>query len=177
MTEVWKSIKGYEGFYKVSNLGKVRSLTRVVSDGRRYKGKLLKFGRTFDGYLRLELADKFGKSKMHSVHRLVAKAFLTNTDQKPQVNHIDGVKSNNVISNLEWCTAFENTQHACDTKLRESYIGETNPKAKLTAIQVKEIKRLLTEKKLSQTQIAKLFGVSRSAISLIKIGKNWNHIQ
>ena len=116
MNEIWRDIKGYEGMYMVSNHGRVRSIDRI-SCGARFKGRVLKqtvIGRgykTGDGYLRVSL--HYGKRlKGFLVHRLVAEAFIDNTDNKPFVNHKDGNKKNNSAGNLEWCTAKENTRHA-----------------------------------------------------------------
>lgn len=115
MKETWKAIAGYEGFYEVSNLGNVRSLTRVVkgrnNTTRIIQGRLLvpKIG---NGYLRVSLCREDSKIKTISIHRLVASAFLLNANNLPQVNHIDGNKRNNRTDNLEWCTQSENMIHA-----------------------------------------------------------------
>ena len=115
MQEVWKDIKGYEGLYQVSNLGRARSLDRYVRNGTSNKnikrGKILKPCATRDGYLQLNLI-KNKKKKVSTVHRLVAKAFIVNFENKPCVNHIDGNKQNNNVENLEWVTYSENTIHA-----------------------------------------------------------------
>jgi hypothetical protein len=103
MIEEWKDIKDYEGLYKVSNLGRVKS---------NYKGleRLLKPLSKNNGYLFVILY-KDTKPTKYYVHRLVAKAFIPNPENKPQVNHIDEDKSNNMVSNLEWVTAKENMNH------------------------------------------------------------------
>lgn len=112
MQEIWKDIKGYEGYYQISNLGKVKSLKFNHSN----KNKLLN---PFDneGYTRVKLyINKQGKRFL--VHRLVAETFIPNPENKPFVNHIDGNKSNNCVANLEWVTASENTIHAIENGLR-----------------------------------------------------------
>ena len=120
MQEIWKDIIGYENLYQVSNLGNVKSLCFGARNKRKSNiTRLLKTNSNNFGYLKVELY-KDGKSKIKYVHRLVAEAFIPNPDQKPQVNHIDGNKANNTLSNLEWVTSSENLSHACKTGLRIS---------------------------------------------------------
>ena len=120
MKEIWKDIKGYESFYQVSNLGNVRSLDRYVKNGtsnRNIKrGRVLKPCINHKGYLQVHLVAN-GNSKLVVIHRLVAKAFIPNPQNKAQVNHIDGNKKNNNVRNLEWCTNQENVIHAINTGL------------------------------------------------------------
>ena len=116
MEEEWKDIKGYEGYYQVSNLGRVRSLDRIVitKDNRKLpiKGVVLHLFKNRNGYFQVQLC-KGNKTKHHRIHRLVAENFLPRVLYKTDVNHIDGNKSNNRITNLEWCTKEENMQHSC----------------------------------------------------------------
>lgn len=116
MEEIWKDVVGYEGIYKVSNLGHVLSLNYY---GRGYSAQM-KGTHHYSGYINVTLT-KNGKSKIWLIHVLVAKAFIQNQDGKPFVNHIDGVKSNNNVSNLEWVTAKENMAHAISTGLRDPH--------------------------------------------------------
>ena len=109
MEEIWKDIKGYECIYQVSNLGNVKSLDRLSTNGRRLKGKLLAKTNS-KGYIKVTLTNK-NKSDNRDIHRLVAQAFIPNPENKPQVNHIDEDKTNNTVDNLEWCTAKENINH------------------------------------------------------------------
>ena len=113
--EIWKDIKGYEGLYQVSNLGRVKSLERTVIDkiGHKHpiKERILKPRTDGRGYLIVDLRNGSEKGKNYKVHRLVCEAFHENPENKPCVNHIDENKANNVASNLEWCTYEENNNH------------------------------------------------------------------
>jgi hypothetical protein len=105
-----KPINGYEEEYKVSNRGYVISLPRLIFNGKGYflsKQKILTGSVTDKGYIRVEL-----EGKSYTLHRLVATSFIPNPENKPQINHIDGNKTNNCVSNLEWCTNSENQLHA-----------------------------------------------------------------
>lgn len=113
--EVWKDVKGYEGLYQVSNLGRVRSLDHIDTLGRHRKERILAGGLGSEGYLTIILC-RDGKHKTHIIHRLVAQAFLDNSDNLPQVNHKDEDKTNNVVSNLEWCTAAYNMNYGTRNK-------------------------------------------------------------
>lgn len=124
--ELWKSVVGYEGHYEVSNLGRVRSLNRVVprsgpTNATSKQGSLRKAHITPKGYARLQLA-KDGDTQNYMVHRLVAEAFIPNPFQKPLVNHKNGVKTDNRVDNLEWATDSENQIHAYETGLRKPSI-------------------------------------------------------
>ena len=105
MKEIWKDIKDYEGYYQISNLGRIKSLPRngTIKSERIIKGAISK-----NGYLRVCL-QKNGIKTNFLVHRLVAEAFIPNPDNLPQVNHKDEDKTNNIYTNLEWCTASYNT--------------------------------------------------------------------
>lgn len=115
MEELWKDIKGYEGLYEISNLGQVRSIPRKGTF--KYK-HILKTKKNKSGYLMVHLF-KNGKGKAFTVHRLVAKTFLEKSLNKQDVNHIDGNKENNYVSNLEWMTHKENMKHARKNNLIE----------------------------------------------------------
>ncbi|MFV0976959.1 NUMOD4 motif-containing HNH endonuclease [Bacillus paranthracis] len=120
ITELWKPVSGYEGIYEVSSLGRVRSLDRIVVDYRgikkKVRGKILSPGLTNKGYCIVSL-NAVDKRHTLTVHRLVANAFIPNLDNKPQVNHINGIKTDNRICNLEWLTNEENMKHAINNGL------------------------------------------------------------
>lgn len=114
--EIWKDIKGYEGLYQVSDKGNVRSLDRVLDNGRKYPGKILLQNENNCGYFRVTLS-KCGKTKRFFVHRLVAQVFIPNPENKPTVNHIDEfAKHNNGIDNLCWMTVEENSNYGTRNK-------------------------------------------------------------
>lgn len=123
MKELWVDINGFEGLYQVSNKGNIKSLSRYDEylrcgklTRRPRKEKLLKFKIDKYGYFTVCLR-KDNKNHYFTVHRLVANNFLLNPESKPTVNHIDGDKLNNNVSNLEFATVSENTKHAYDTGL------------------------------------------------------------
>lgn len=118
--EIWKDIKGYEGVYKISNFGNVKSLPKklgrpdaINKNSKKRSEIFLKKNTGKNGYERINL----GRGNMKNVHRLVAKTFILNDKNKPCVNHKDGNKSNNCVDNLEWCTYYENNRHAAKNGL------------------------------------------------------------
>lgn len=160
----WLPVKEYEKDYIVSDSGKVFSLKTAIL----LKGNIDRYG-----YLHF-LLSKSGSRKHFTAHRLVATHFLENLLNLPQVNHKDGNKLNNDVSNLEWITNFGNRQHAIYS-LGYSFKGEDNPSAKLNTESVLKIKSEL-KNGVSQHSIAKKYKISRSAISMIAINKIWKHI-
>lgn len=116
MQEVYKPIKGYEGLYEVSNLGNVKSLSKIR--GRAFTAERLLKPRIVNGYVMVTLC-KESKRFNASVHRLIAEAFIPNPENKETINHIDGNKQNNSIDNLEWATQRENNLHAYRTGLHD----------------------------------------------------------
>ena len=119
--EIWKKVQGFEGLYEVSNKGRVRSIDRYVTgkNGKKYfrPGRILSLTEKENGYLSVSL---WKNNKGHSlyVHRLVGKAFIPNPNNLPTINHKDGNKQNNNVSNLEWMTYYDNNEHAIKHGLR-----------------------------------------------------------
>lgn len=132
MKEIWKDIKGYEGFYQISNLGRVRSLDRLVNgnhitcDFQTMKGKILTGSMDKLGYVRVLLRrNRAYDSQL--VHRLVAIAFIDNPKNLPYINHKDENPSNNRVDNLEWCTAQYNvTYGTCQERINKFKIRRVN---------------------------------------------------
>lgn len=160
MAEVWRPVVGYEGLYEVSDHGRVRGP----------KG-LVKPKPTNRGYIRTELW-RNGSRWRPSIHRLVAEHFIANPKQHPQVNHKDGDKSNNAVTNLEWCTASENALHA--VQLHGRY-GQNNPASKISEREAIAISVML-EKGVPGNWLANLFGITNAQISNIRKGHQWKYI-
>lgn len=158
--EIYKDIKGYEGLYQVSNLGNIKSLYFN-------REKILLQGES-RGY-RIVILWKNPIRKCYKVHRLVALTFLSNPDNKPEINHIDEIKGNNNLNNLEWVTHKENMLH--------SQIGEKHHSAKLSEIDIISIKYMVQSTMFSEKDLSKIFKVSRQMINYIKTNKLWKHTE
>lgn len=175
--ELWNDIKYFKDWYSSSNTGRIKSLSRTViySNGgiRDVPSFLVKGSLSKNGYLRVALY-KNGSAKYFSIHRLVAETFIPNPDNLPQVNHINGIKTDNSVENLEWSSCENNTRHAWKNSLCTSPMGELNNKSKLTEKQVLEIRSLKGMQ--SHLSISKLYGVSRISVTNILNRKSWTHI-
>lgn len=133
--EIWKDIKGFEGLYQVSNLGNVKSL----NFNNTKKEKVLSCKGLKMGYPAVSLGDKF---KNKTVHRLVAETFIPNPENKPQVNHINGIKTDNRLENLEWVTGSENMQHAMKTGIWKPDVTKAKAESiKLSSVRVDQINK------------------------------------
>lgn len=161
-----KPIEGFNEKCFVSDDGKVYSIRR-----QGHKGGFVKQRMNNSGYLRVALS-KNGKSKAYFVHRLVAQAFIPNPENKQFVNHKDGDKTNNRMSNLEWCTKSENMQHAVKTGLVHYHglLGEKHPQCKISDADALEIIRLRKSGVLSHI-LAKQYGVTGATIRNIVYGR------
>lgn len=158
MTEIWRDIGGYDS-YQVSNFGRVRRFYKHTPP------HILKALPNRGGYLRVDLC-RDGKHHSTYVHRLVALAFIDNPKNKPQVNHINGNKTDNRVENLEWVTHDENMHHAAVTGLRRQ--GAEHPDAKFTNEQARFIRD--NPDGLTRAQLAHRFGVYPQTISAIQLG-------
>lgn len=168
--EIWKKVKGFEN-YEISNLGtlKVNLKYRKYRD---YNSKILRPVLDKDGYYRTVLTNsEFKKNKL--IHRLVAEMFIRNPKNKLQVNHKNGIKTDNRVENLEWVTAKENTIHSYNLGLQKPKAGESHNMCKLTEIQVENI--ILNIGGLKQRELAEMYKISQTQISRIINKKRWHH--
>lgn len=176
MEEVWKDILEYEGYYQVSNTGKIKRLA-----GKRcLNSRILKPGKNKGNYSFVILCKNCKKTSMY-IHRLVALSFIPNIENKKEINHIDCNKSNNIVSNLEWCTHKENSKHSFDnglnTVVRRKDVIENRTKVlrKLSDLTVKEIKKL-SETGLNYSEISKKLSVRHSTVWFIINKKNYANV-
>ena len=165
--EVWKDIVGYEGLYQVSNLGRVKSLKRKVYAGRNrmrwQHERIMSNNRTNgNGYIIVSL-NKESKSETKYVHRLVAESFIENPNNYKYINHKDENKSNNKVSNLEWCTAQYNSTYN-DLHIRNSKKMINNPKISKKIYQLDEDNNIINVFP-SISEASRQFNVSNQAIS------------
>jgi len=171
ITEVWKDIKGYEGRYQVSNMGRVKSLERTFIDkiGRKRsrKERILRSGQDHYGYLLVKLYNGSGTGKNFKVHRLVCEAFHENPENKPCVNHIDENKTNNTANNLEWCTVAENNKHGT----RPTKIAKANAKNKSKAVGQYTLGGKLIKVWQSTHEVERQLGFASPNISAVARGK------
>lgn len=176
--EIWKDILNKPG-YKISNLGRVKSKTRIVVSSYRtriQKGRILKQWKSRCGYFYVQLQVN-KKGKHEQVHRLVAIAFVPNPLNKSQVNHKDSNKTNNRHTNLEWATHQENMDHG---KLHKRFVeGINHPLVKLTNEQVKEIRKLYVRRSKIYGSVAlgRRFNVTYVTVLSAVYGNTWKHVK
>lgn len=170
--EVWKPVVGYEGVYEVSNLGQVR---RIITRGGKPCSRIVKWGRHTAGYcwIYLSCAAQGLPARKRCIHSLVAEAFIGPRKPKEEVNHKDGDKWNPRLSNLEYVTHAENLKHAGLTGLMRR--GSGRPDAKLDEEKVRFIRD--NKGKISQYDMAAMFGVCQPVVSLAAIGRTWKHVK
>lgn len=161
MEEIWKDIKDYEGLYQISNLGRIKSL-------RYNKERLLtpiKNNKT--NYIHINLC-KHKVNKTHYIHRLLGCAFVDNKDNKPHINHKNGVRDDNRIENLEWVTPKENHIHKYYT------LNYKQHRRRHTEEEVLKIREIYNNNKVSQIKLVEIFNSNRATIN--KILKNKAYI-
>lgn len=168
--EVWEPfpVKGYPG-YSISNYGRVLS-------NRKGAIKILKWRKTYKDYFKAKPHKSYSdKQPQFFIHRLVALAFIPNPKKYKQVNHIDCDKSNNHVSNLEWCDQTHNIKHAKENGLNRSLRGDDSPVAKVTEVQVLEIREKFT-KGFTAKMLSKEYGLKFCSIYDIIHKRSWKHI-
>lgn len=178
--EIFRPIRGYEGLYEISNHGRVKSLPKSWGkDGRSFgvKGETELMAHKMDnGYPRIVLCKDSIKRAM-SVHRLVAEAFIENPNNYPVVNHRNSIKSDNYFENLEWTTYKGNAIHAFENGRRSGRKGMAHHHSKYSDMDIRVIRKLYSDGKYSQQEIADMFEDYQSNISRIILKKRWSHIK
>ncbi len=172
MMEIWKKVVGYEGIYEISSYGRLRVLLKYRKY-RDYQSKILNPSNDKDGYLRTCLT-KNKKRKSVFIHRLVAQSFIPNPENKHCVNHINGIKTDNRVENLEWVTHSENNKHAIKLGLSGQAPGELHHMSKLKKQDVIEIREIYSKKIKTQKELGVIYGVSQTQIGRIVNNKRWN---
>ena len=163
--EIWKEINGFDGDYFVSNLGRIKSY-KVSSNG-----KILKSNTNKLGYVYFSLT-KNCVLRSFTIHRLVALAFIHNSENKPQVNHINGIKTDNTVENLEWATMSENMNHALNTGLKTAPKDFNHYNSRFKKEDIINIR----ESKLSESKLASVYLVNRATIGKIKRFERYKNI-
>lgn len=170
--EIWKDIPGYEGVYQASNSGYVK---RVKS--AKYKtGHVLSPAKNKSGYCTVSLyRDKEKRSRL--VHSLVMAAFCGVPASSMEVNHKNGIKTDNRLSNLEYVTRSENQRHSIDVLGKKSLSGEESGMAKLTDSQVKDMRLLYSQGNITQRELAALYGIKQMTVWCILVRRTWRHVE
>lgn len=163
--EFWKPVPDYPDYW-VSTYGRVLSFRRKIPN-------YMSLNRDRYGYTYVGIRDVNGVRKMLKVHRLVLLTFIGVSNL--EVNHIDGCKTNNHISNLEYCTSHDNRVHAVENGL--TLRGKDHPKSKLNKHQVLEIRRMAKNRVLSHKKMATMYNVSKSAIHHIVARNSWEWLE
>lgn len=176
--EVWKPVVGFEGFYEVSNMGRVRSVARRVlhkraGSTRISPSRILRPALRAYGYLGLQLSVR-GKQSSHYVHALVLRAFVGPRPDGTEACHCNGVATDNRACNLRWDTKSENNKD----RFRHGYVapvrrGEDAANAKLSNTKAQKIREMLASG-MTQKQVAAVFGIGQSTVSRVKLRKVWN---
>ncbi len=172
--EIWKDVVGYDGLYMISNMGRLRSLPRLTmacSGGWFYTKDILISQATSKGY-KLAALQIDGNRQTKSVHIMVGESFVPNPENKPYINHKNGVKSCNIYNNLEWSTQAENVRHAFKNGLVGARNGEKSPVSKLKEENILEIRK----REYDNNELAMKFNVTPQCINAVLKHKTWTHI-
>lgn len=175
--EIWKDVPNYESLYQVSNKERIKGVSRIIRNPLKgdclLEERILKYCVDKSGYPTYVLSNNKFK-KTFKIHRLVAMAFIPNPENKPCVNHINGIKTDNRVENLEWCTYSENTKHAFDTGLMKMTKGNDCSWSKVSEQQVLEIRN--NKGIVSYSKMSEKYEISIATISNIINRKTWTHI-
>lgn len=168
--EQWKDMAGYEGTYSISSLGRIR---RERAIGGTKVGQILTNQLNKFGYLQIGLRNN-GVYSRKNIHSLVAKAFIGDRPDGYQINHIDGIKTNNSSDNLEYVTMSQNRQHAYDIGLQRR--GNLHHKSKISESIALKIREIYAEGKIGYRKIGKLFGIKKSTVFSVIKKDSWAHV-
>jgi hypothetical protein len=173
MDEIWKDIPGWEGYYAASNLGRIK---RLAGSPRCKIDRIVQPMPNKRGYLTVAPVKSGWRQRPMMVHRLVLETFVSPAPKEGHTpNHINGIKTDNRLANLEWVTHSENIKHAYDTGLHGRYPGSQASNAKLTEDKVAQILERIAMRHFRK-DVAKDFGVSLKAIDEIVAGNHWKHV-
>ena len=170
MEKIWKTVPGYSR-YKASTDGEI--YTPSWKGGR--SGKIISPAKDAGGYMRTMLVNDEGRTATIKVHRIIATTFLENPEAKETVNHINGIKHDNRVENLEWATRSENVKHSFRTGL-QSNKGSKGPTSILTESQVLQIREMFKPGVCGRKYLGEMFKVSPATIKDVILRKTWNHI-
>tara|TARA_R110000765_G_scaffold421407_1_gene527545 strand:+ start:240 stop:791 length:552 start_codon:yes stop_codon:yes gene_type:complete len=177
--QLFKPVKGYEGLYEVSTYGNVKSLPKekLTQWGLRVtRERILKVDTYHPKGYRFVTLIKNGIRKSHSVHRLVATAFIPNPENYPQLNHKDTIKDNNVVDNLEWCNNSHNQLHAFKYGLNKPNKGEAHGMSKVTEEDVFKIREFHQRYQISNRNLGLIFNITKHHVQQIVSRTTWKHI-
>lgn len=176
--EIWKDLLGYENIYKISNIGRVKRLSytriRIHRNGKKcidkFEDMFIKPVVSVRGYFVLGLY-KNGKTKTVYLHRLIAIHFIPNPENKPQVNHINGIKTDNRVENLEWCTNKENVIHSYSVLKNEAGMKGKFNIARSKRVQQFDLSGILITEFLSAKEASRLLNINHESICCCARGK------
>lgn len=174
--EIWKDIPDYENFYQASNLGRIKSLSRIDASGHLRKEKMIKLCIDSYGYYNTHLY-KNTIAKNMKVHRAIALAFIPNPECKPQIHHKNFNKLDNNIENLEWVDSKTNINYSHKMGKVNVVMGERHYAAKFDDNQIRNIREVYSHGNISPKELAKKFNVGGSNIYFIINKKTWKHVK
>lgn len=179
IAQEWFEIPGFSGVYSININGVVKNNgIRPHKIGRKPSGGVLKSTINAEGYWWVPLRGHINRKKQrsYSIHRLLALVFIPNPENKPCINHLNSVRTDNRLENLEWCTFSENNSHAHKFGNQKKFVGEKHSQSVLTDKQVLEIRQQYKKQYGAGILFAKKYNISRANLSAIVNNKVWKHL-